>query len=179
MSHSIYRVSSQRSPKVNDAAVSSRLWFERTQHCLFLAFAALAALAMVMVSAVRADESLPTHVPTATIEQMKSVITAQIDAFLAEDAEAAYAFASEPIKRRFSTPNRFVSMVQRGYPVVYSPQSFSFGGSALTARGPAQQVRFIDEDGLIWRGLFTFAETDDGGLLISGVFLRRENERQI
>lgn len=179
MSHSINRVSSKSSPRTKVAAVPLRAFVERIQHIAFLSLAAFAALAMVMVATVQADDALPVEVPTITVERMQSVITAQIDAFLSEDAEAAYAYASEPIKRRFSSPNMFVSMVQRGYPVVYSPQSFSFGGAALTGRGPAQQVQFIDEDGLVWRGLFTFAESDEGSLLISGVFLRRENERQI
>jgi hypothetical protein len=110
---------------------------------------------------------------------MQTIITAQIDAFLAEDADAAYAYAAEPIKMRFPTASMFARMVERGYPAVYAPQSFSFAAAALTPSGPAQQVEFVGEDGQVWRGLYTFAEEDDGRLLISGVFLRRQNERQI
>lgn len=179
MPHSINRVPHQRSRKPVALAASMQEHMVRRYHFVLLGLVAFAALALVMASVARADEATETQVPSATVLQMQDIITAQIDAFLAEDADAAYAFAAEPIKMRFPTASMFATMVQRGYPAVYAPQSFSFTASALTPDGPAQQVEFVGEDGQVWRGLYTFAEEDDGNLLISGVFLRRQNERQI
>ncbi len=158
---------------------------ERASFLRNLAFAALFAGALVLafVGSVRANETtspgITLDVPSVTIERMQSIITAQIDAFLADDAEGAYAYAADVVKQRFPTPAQFVSMVQQGYPAVYAPQSYAFFASALTPRGPAQQVEFVGEDGQVWRGLYTFAETPDGELLISGVYLRRQNAQQI
>jgi hypothetical protein len=179
MSSSTNRVPNLRSRKAVAAAASMREQVLRTQRLILIGLAALTGFAFVMASVVQANEAEPVEVPSTTVEQMQTIITAQIDAFLAEDADAAYAYAAEPIKMRFPTASMFARMVERGYPAVYAPQSFSFAAAALTPSGPAQQVEFVGEDGQVWRGLYTFAEEDDGRLLISGVFLRRQNERQI
>ena len=161
------------------AAIDLRAHIAAVQRLALVAFLGCLTALVIAVTTARADEAQSFVVPTETVEQMQSVIRAQIDAFRADDAEAAYAFASDPIKMRFPTAGMFVSMVQRGYPAVYAPQSFSFEGSALTERGPAQKGEFVAKDGQIWRGIYTFSAADDGRLLISGVFLRRGNERQI
>ena len=179
MPHSIRRVPNQRSLKSTAKAASLREHMAGMQRLLLLAMAGFLALALTLAASARADEAMSSDVPSATVERMQSIIAAQIDAFINDDAEAAYAFAAEPIKMRFPTPGMFVTMVQRGYPAVYAPQSLSFAAAALTPNGPAQQVEIVGEDGQVWRGLYTFAENDDGNLLISGVFLRRQNERQI
>lgn len=179
MQHSHSRVSSQRSRQPRAVAASMREHAARAQRLILMGALAFAALALALTTTAWANQAAPADVPTATIERMQAVITAQIDAFVNEDADAAYAFAAAPIKMRFPSANLFVSMVERGYPAVYSPQSFSFAAAALTPNGPAQQVEFVGEDGQVWRGLYTFVEADAGDLLISGVFLRRQNERQI
>lgn len=179
MPQSINRVSNQRSRTSVARVASMHEHITRTYRVVLFSLATFAAMTLVLATVLRAQEAPASQVPPATINQMQEIISAQIDAFLAEDADAAYAFAAEPIKMRFPTANMFVRMVEQGYPAVYAPQSFSFAASALTPEGPAQQVEFVGEDGQVWRGLYTFAEEDDGNLLISGVFLRRQNERQI
>ncbi|MEM6710911.1 MAG: DUF4864 domain-containing protein [Pseudomonadota bacterium] len=144
-----------------------------------VAFALLAFAAATSGWAQSTEDNQPALVPEATVEQMQTVIRAQIEAFRAEDAETAYSYASAPIKLRFPTAAMFVSMVQQGYPAVYSAQSYSFGDAALTPRGPAQRVELVAGDGQVWRGLYTFSENSEGDLRISGVFLLPENERQI
>lgn len=138
-------------------------------------------LALVMMAmAARAQEAPPPSiVPLATIEAMQTVIRGQIDAFQANDAEAAYAYAAPGVQQRFASPARFVAMVRQGYSTVFEHQSFSFIDEALTPLGPAQRVEFVSEDGQVWGGIYTFEQADDGELFISGVMLRRENARQI
>lgn len=179
MPHSTDRVSHQRTKQAVAIAASMREQVAHVQRLVLVGLFAFAALTLVLASVAKANESAPVQVAPALVERMQAVITAQIDAFLSNDADAAYAYAAPPIKMRFPNANLFVSMVERGYPAVYAPQSFSFAGTALTPEGPAQQVEFVGEDGQVWRGLYTFVEEDEGDLLISGVFLRRQNERQI
>lgn len=138
-------------------------------------------LALIMMAiAVRAEEtSTPVIVPLETVQAMQTAIRGQIDAFQSDDADAAYAYAAPGVRQRFASPARFVAMVRQGYSTVFEHQSFSFVDEALTPSGPAQRVEFVTEDGLVWGGIYTFEETDNGELFISGVLLRRENARQI
>jgi hypothetical protein len=53
-------------------------------------------------------------------------IQSQIDAFLADDFETAFTFASPAIKRIFGTSERFGSMVRQGYPMVWRPGSVRY-----------------------------------------------------
>ena len=127
----------------------------------------------------RADEAEPAPSPTPEmVAEMQAVIAAQLDAFSAEDAEAAYAFAAPSIQRMFPHPSLFMRMVERGYAPVYAAQSFDFTGAAVTARGPAQTLDIVDGDGGVWSALYTFIELEDE-LRITGVYLRRQAEQQI
>ena len=181
MPQSNNRVLNPRSRSVARAITAREAEEARTSALLRLGlalFTALALLATVLMTSAHAQAPLE-PVPDRTAQAMQTIISAQIDAFRNDDADAAYAYASPAIKMRFPTASRFVSMVQEGYPAVYSPQSFTFLETAMTPRGPAQRVEFVGMDGQVWGGIYTFLEGDDGGLTISGVFLRRENERQI
>ncbi|MBV6657093.1 MAG: DUF4864 domain-containing protein [Devosiaceae bacterium] len=178
------RAIAKRSNSAVAAAKAQKAAHEGLVRFALTVLAALAALSFALAFALtdqaRAQEQPQiVEVPGETAQSMRNIITAQIDAFRSNDAEAAYAFASPSIKMQFPSATQFISMVQSGYPAVYSPQSYEFVGSALTPRGPAQRVEFVAEDGQVWGGLYTFFEGSDGELSISGVFLRRENARQI
>lgn len=132
-------------------------------------------LLMLATTARSEDNAVTTVVPIETIEAMHAVIRGQIHAFRADDAEAAYAYASPAVQRRFANPAQFVAMVRETYSTVVEHQSFTFIDEIITPAGPAQRVEFVSKDGLVWGGIYTFVEAEDGQLLISGVVLRREN----
>ena len=69
---------------------------------------------LVLVAPARADEGI------------EKVISAQIEAFLADDFETAFTFASPTIKGIFGTPERFGMMVRQGYPMVWRPSEVRF-----------------------------------------------------
>jgi hypothetical protein len=52
---------------------------------------------------------------------VNATIQRQMDAFLADDLEAAFAIASPNIQQIFGTPENFGRMVAQGYPMVRSP----------------------------------------------------------
>lgn len=140
----------------------------------------LLALFMVATFGAQAEETDGRlTVPPEMIETMQTVIRGQIDAFQADDAETAFSYAAPGIQQRFANPARFVAMVRQSYATVFEHQSFSFIDEALTPEGPAQRVEFVSEDGQVWGGIYTFEQSEDGELYISGVLLRRENARQI
>ncbi len=59
---------------------------------------------------------------------IRAVISAQIDAFRADDFGRAFGYASPAIRGLFGTPERFGLMVRRGYPMVHRPAELRFLG---------------------------------------------------
>jgi len=80
-------------------------------------FYAVVALALCATAAPAQDA------PDSAIE---GVIQSQIDAFLQDDFATAFSYASPNIQRMFGSADRFGSMVQQGYPMVWRPQSVKY-----------------------------------------------------
>ena len=77
-------------------------------------------LAVLWAAPAPADEVL------APEQGIESTIQSQIDAFLADDVETAFGFASPMIRRLFGTSEMFGRMVQTGYPMVWRPGELRF-----------------------------------------------------
>ena len=106
----------------------------------------------------------PLRAQTATeadAAQFRDIITAQIQAFRADDGPAAYTHAA---------PDDFMALVKRGYPQVYRPEKFTFGPVTTEMHGqPTQRVTIIDGKGKIWTALYGFEKQPDGTWKINGV----------
>lgn len=80
--------------------------------------------------------------------EIEGTIQGQIDALLADDFGAAFAFASPNIRRIFGSSDNFGIMVQQGYPMVWRPADVRFlevrelGGQML------QRVMIRDQAGV-------------------------------
>ena len=118
-------------------------------------------------SRAQGEESVSIH----EVEAIQNTITQQIDAFARDDGERAFAFASPTIQSIFSDPPTFMSMVQRGYPMIYRPQTFSFLETRRRNGITAQAVQFIDFDGKGTIALYVMEQQADGSWLINGVTL--------
>jgi hypothetical protein len=90
------------------------------------------------------------------------VIQSQIDAFLRDDFETAFTFASPNIKRLFGTPQRFGMMVMQGYPMVWRPDDVRY--LELDERGgrTLQKVMITDPGGAIHMLEYEMLATEDG-----------------
>lgn len=80
-------------------------------------------------------------------DAVRDTIRSQIDAFLADDFDTAFSFASPNIQGIFGTPENFGAMVRGGYPMVWRPAD----------------VRFLDlrdEGGFLWQNILV---TDGNG----------------
>ena len=111
--------------------------------------------------------------PPAMAGEINGTIQAQIDAFLADDVDTAFSFASPGIKQMFRTPERFGQMVRSGYPMVYRPADLRFldrrdhpGG------GQVQRVMITDQTGAVHMLDYLMIQTADGWQ-IAGVQLLR------
>lgn len=77
----------------------------------------------------------------------RAVIEAQIAAFLADDFDAAFDFASPAIRTIFGTPERFGQMVRQGYPMVHRPAEVRFLDQGERGAAILQRVLITDAGG--------------------------------
>ena len=105
------------------------------------------------------------------------IIASQIDAFRRDAGAEAFAHASPGIRAQFGTANNFMTMVKKGYPQVYRPQSFKFGKVTKEMAGrPTQRVHIVDSRGQSWTALYAFEQQADGTWRIAGVVMLREED---
>lgn len=122
------------------------------------------ALAATLAGSVWAQDVLS---PEPAIE---STIQSQIDAFLKDDFETAFTFASPNIRNMFRTPENFGRMVRQGYPMVWRPQDVTFGELRELGGGLYQTVILKDAAGDLHYLAYRM-DMIDGEWRISGVQL--------
>ena len=105
----------------------------------------------------------------------QEVISEQIAAFARDDGPAAFAFASPDIQGIFRDPPTFMSMVKRGYPMIYRPQAYDFLEARRHQGITAQAVQFIDQAGRGTIALYIMELQEDGTWRIDGVRLVEQN----
>lgn len=92
-------------------------------------------IAILTWSSVSAEERIP---------DIETTIQSQIDAFLMDDFDKAFTFASPMIQGMFGTSERFGAMVRNGYPMVWRPSEVRF--LDVEARGSALYQRVLLRD---------------------------------
>lgn len=102
-------------------------------------------------------------------QRAQATITAQIEAFRAEDEVGAFAFASPFIQRLFETPENFGAMVRHGYPMVWAPEAFFFHDQVVRDGALWQQVQIVDQGGVEHWFAYELIEVD-GAMRINGVY---------
>lgn len=106
------------------------------------------------------------------IDSAQAVIERQIDAFLHDDAKAAYSFASPTIREKFPNETAFFEMVKRGYGPVYRPGNFAFGRSRVSGGTVLQEVLITGSDGKDWTVIYQVIRQPDGSYKINGVHMQ-------
>ncbi len=138
--------------------------------CRFIA--SLFAVLCLSGSVGRADDT--------QLEAARSVISHQIEAFLNDDADAAYAFASPAIRSAFPDKDRFFAMVRKSYGPVYRPGNYAFGRSRLAGEGASvfQEVLIQGKDGIDWSAIYELLRQPDGSYRINGVQMFKNTQSQ-
>jgi hypothetical protein len=131
-------------------------------------------LALVAASPASAQE-----VAAIDAQAIRKVIEQQLDAFAADDAERAFSHAAPMIRQLFGTPERFLAMVRRGYPVVYRPARVAFLRPEVAEGEIHQAVQMQDADGEVWTATYRMQRQSDKSWRISGVELAPSKSRAI
>jgi hypothetical protein len=112
-------------------------------------------------------------------EAIRNVIARQVEAFRADDGEAAFAFASPGIRRQFGNATTFMDMVRGGYAPVYRPRSLAFGSIERFEDVFVQRVRVIGSDGRRVLALYAMERQPDGSWRIAGCQLVADDDESV
>ncbi|UWQ35057.1 DUF4864 domain-containing protein [Leisingera sp. M527] len=82
-------------------------------------------------------------------EPVTAVIGSQISAFLNNDTETAFSYASPLIRRIFGSPDHFAEMVRQGYPMVWRPAEVRYLDLREVAGSHWQRVMITDTKGRV------------------------------
>ena len=93
---------------------------------------------------------------------IENVIDGQIQAFLADDVERAFGFASPTIQQMFRTPQNFGMMVQRDYPMVWRPEELRYLELREIAGALWQKVLIRDQKGGVHIMDYQMIPTENG-----------------
>ena len=100
--------------------------------------------------------------PKAQTADVQDVISAQIEAFRADDFEKAFTYASPTIRGIFGTSERFGVMVRQGFPMVWRPGAIRFLEFRPNAGGTDQLVLIRDAEGVFHTLKYEMIETPEG-----------------
>jgi hypothetical protein len=128
----------------------------------FFAVLILSLAVIVTLSPARAEDPLDTT---------RSMIEAQIRAFLQDDPERAYSYAAPGIKAVYPDKNVFFAMVKKSYEPVYHPGNYAFGRSRSIDNGAMiyHEVLISGRDGKDWTAIYQVIRQPDGSYKIGGV----------
>lgn len=108
----------------------------------------------------------------------KAAVQGQLSAFVKDDAELAFSFAAPSIQSVFKTPQNFVDMVIRSYPVVYRPVKVSFMKPETAGADLLLPVQMTDTKGKAWIANYTLQQQPDGKWLINGCVLIEDKSQK-
>ena len=146
-----------------------------------LAVAFVLAMGTVASPVARAQAAGPGTPPIAVAvgdaSAIRIVVEAQLKAFAADDAGAAFAQAAPSIRSMFGTAEQFMAMVRAGYPVVYRPASVLFLAPVQVQGQTVQGVQMTDAGGALWLAVYSLERQPGGGWKISGCNVQPQSGR--
>ena len=102
---------------------------------------------------------------------IKFAIECQIQAFLRDDAETAFFYASPDIQSKFGTPKDFIKMVKAAYLPVYRPRAVLFGMVRIVRRIPIQPVFLLSQEGEPMKAIYVMERQFDKSWRIGSCYL--------
>ncbi|MGH1331275.1 MAG: DUF4864 domain-containing protein [Paracoccaceae bacterium] len=85
---------------------------------------------------------------SAKADAITDVISAQLEAFCAQDTARAFSYASPMIQGMFGGPDQFGAMVREGYPAIWTPGTSKFTAREENGSTILQRVLILDKEGI-------------------------------
>ncbi len=102
------------------------------------------------------------------VQQVQAVISAQLQAFAADDADRAFDTATPQVRQAIGSSGRFLAMVRGTYPMVYRSESVTFQKAEQDEDTVLQLVEIKDRQSKSWLALFALELQPDATWRISG-----------
>ena len=119
-------------------------------------------------------------VPSEELLKIQKIISEQVSAFRAGDGEKAFSFACPAIRLYFKTPDKFMTMVKRGYLPIYQARSFNFLDHLEREDMIFQEVEFVNSsDSRLAVAVYKLIKLPEKGWRIAGVQLKPSEAREI
>jgi hypothetical protein len=110
-------------------------------------------------------------------EKVQGVISAQLEAFAADDAERAFDTATPAVREAIGSSGRFLALVRGAYPMVYRPASVTFFKAEVGQSSVLQLVEITDRHSKSWLALFALEQQPDATWRISGCVVAENHWR--
>lgn len=104
-------------------------------------------------------------------DQIQSVITQQLTAFLNNDGRAAWVHAHPSIKAQFNTPERFMAMVEQGYEPLMNFTELDFVSLEKMETQWLQTLTLKDTANDLYTLYYSLMEVEEDRFQITGVFI--------
>lgn len=101
--------------------------------------------------------------------EMTGTISAQIEAFQADDFATAFGFASVAIRQIFGSVDRFETMVRNGFPMVHHPSDVRFLSAREIDGRLWQKVMITDQEGALHMLDYNMVKDETGAWRINAV----------
>ena len=134
-------------------------------------FAAVALAAMLIGNAGAAPVARQSTLPAAQWKAIQRVISDQLRALRAGQAEKAFSFASAGIRTQFGTADHFIGMVRSNYDALLVARYTEFLEGAVIDGHVIQPLRVIAPDNTVVVALYTMERQKDGRWKIAGCAL--------
>ena len=108
-------------------------------------------------------------------DEIKGVISSQIEAFQSDDFSTAFTFASPSIQLMFRTPDNFGRMVSQGFPMVWRPSDVEYLGLREDRGALVQRLQVTDSDGRLHVLDYFMVETADGWKINGVEFVKQDD----
>lgn len=142
-------------------------WFRRIGAALF----GLSLTIAVSFGAARAEGGA--QLPETVVTEIHDVISAQLEAFKRDDAQAAFSLASPDIQEQFGSAENFINLVREQYQPVYRSKSAEFQPIVEMdgVEGLVQPVVVTGADNITVLAVYMVEQQTDGAWRISGCLL--------
>jgi hypothetical protein len=122
--------------------------------------------------ALKPEHDLPRAFSAGEKRNIEQAIRAQIRAYVARDADVAFAKLAPSTQRFFGQPDKFLRSMAQEVPAMLDTKRFAFLGVERTGKRVVQQVLITDSNGHEWLAEFQLELLDAGDWRIKGCILQ-------
>lgn len=112
-------------------------------------------------------------------EDIRAVISGQIAAFAAGDAQRAFDYATPKIQSQFGSSEVFISMVEGAYGALIRPKRFDIQDVRADGDQGAARAYVVGADGRAFVAIYPLKRQPDGQWRIDGCFMEAAPGRSL